>query len=110
MARQVEFEVFWQHYPRRVGKLAAAKAYEKARRLASAEDIVAGIERYKRTKPAYADWCHPATYLNQGRWMDEPDPARAPRLCPHTPRCDAPGGSACTMLTRIAEFKRAGTG
>lgn len=68
-----DFEVFWQAYPRKVGKLAAMKAYAKARKIATAAELLTGIERYKRLKPAYADYCHPATWLNQGRWMDEPD-------------------------------------
>jgi hypothetical protein len=67
------FDQFWASFPRKTAKLAALKAYEKARRLDSAENILAGVERYKRNKPEYADWCHPTTFLNQGRWMDEDD-------------------------------------
>lgn len=70
---QGHFEQFWDIYPRKVGKIAAAKAYCKARQSASHADIMAGLRRYLTSKPAYADWCHPATWLNQGRWMDEPD-------------------------------------
>lgn len=68
-----DFAAFWNNYPRRTARLAAQKAYERARRLDSHENIMAGVERYKRNKPEYADWCHPATFLNQGRWMDEDD-------------------------------------
>lgn len=32
-----------------------------------------GVRRYLTSKPAYADWAHPETWLNKGRWMDEPD-------------------------------------
>lgn len=78
MVETTAFEAFWKAYPRHVGKLAAIKAYAKARRLASAADILAGVERYKRLKPAYADFCHPATWLNQGRWLDEADSPQAP--------------------------------
>jgi hypothetical protein len=67
------FDQFWQQYPRKVGKLAARAQFERALKIASVEQIVAGVERYKRLKPAYADWCHPKTWLHQGRWMDEPD-------------------------------------
>lgn len=66
-----DFESFWASFPRRVGKLAAQKAYAKARRSASASDILAGVRRYVAHKPHYADFCHPTTWLNQGRWMDE---------------------------------------
>ena len=68
-----DFDRFWAVYPRRVGKLAAMQAFQKARKLASVEDIIAGVERYIRSKPEYADWCHATTWLNQGRWMDEDD-------------------------------------
>jgi len=73
MVETAAFEAFWKTFPRHVGKLAALKAYTKARTIATAEEILDGVERYKRTKPPYADWCFPATFLNQGRWMDEPD-------------------------------------
>lgn len=66
-----DFAAFWQAYPRRIGKLDALKAYGKARALASAVEILDGVERYKANKPEYCDFCHPATFLNKGRWMDE---------------------------------------
>ena len=76
-----EFNVFWAAFPRRTGKLDAVKAYARARTLASAAEILAGVENYKRHKPDYADWCHPSTFLNKGRWMDEYDePVVAPSL------------------------------
>lgn len=68
-----DFDVFWQRFPRRVGKLDAVKAYAKARKVASADDILTGVDRYIANKPEYADWCHPSTWLNKGRWMDEDD-------------------------------------
>lgn len=73
MTHNEDFETFWRSFPRRTGKLAAMREYEKARFMASAEDILAGVERYKKNKPDYADWCHPRTFLYQGRWMDEED-------------------------------------
>lgn len=101
-----EFEQFWSVYPRRVAKLDAQRAFVKARKVASLDVILAGVERYIADKPAYADWCHPATWLNRGRWMDEPDrrtvsdrraeprgadrrsePTWAPWTCPHEPSC-----------------------
>lgn len=90
-----DFDAFWIAYPRKEAKLAAMKAYEKARRLASAEDILDGVERYKLTMPEEKQYRPlPASWLNAGRWMDEPDyvPALKPakRECPHTPRCNSP--------------------
>jgi hypothetical protein len=67
-----DFTAFWAAYPRRVGKLDALRAYERARKLDSAENILAGVAKYKRHLPDEARFvCHPATWLNKGRWMDE---------------------------------------
>ena len=85
------FATFWQRYPRKIGKLVAMKAYAKARQTATAEQILAGVELYIRTKPGYADFCHPATFLNQGRWLDEPGNSRdvlpGEWRCWHVPPC-----------------------
>lgn len=70
-APESSFNAFWEVFPRRVAKLAAQRAWLKAVKLASPDEIIAGVERYKRHKPDYADWCHPATFLSSGRWMDE---------------------------------------
>lgn len=98
---QTEFDAFWKNYPRRTGKLAAEKAYGKARKIASAETILAGIEQYRAHKPEYADWCHPATWLNQGRWMDEwtttPTSGCAEWVCSHEPRCG--NRQTCALVT-----------
>lgn len=67
-----DFEEFWRHFPRHVKKLAARKAYEKARKLASAETILAGAMLYARTCPQEEQFiAHPTSWLNQGRWDDE---------------------------------------
>jgi hypothetical protein len=68
-----DFAAFWSKYPRRVARFDAMKAYAKARTIASAAEILDGVERYIAGKPEYADWSHPATWLNKGRWMDEYD-------------------------------------
>lgn len=69
------FETFWTAYPHKVGKRVAAKAYAAAiKRGATLEALLRGLETYKRTKRSYADWCHPSTFLNQDRYLDEPAP------------------------------------
>lgn len=90
--REDNFELFWSRFPRRVGKLAAAKAYEKALTMATPQEILDGVERYIANKPGYADWCHPVTFLRQGRWMDQYETVSNLNqirdwLCPHTPHC-----------------------
>jgi hypothetical protein len=69
-----EFDEWYAAYPRKVGRLAAQKAYEKARKTgATAQELRAGIGRYIEHKPSYADFCHPQTWLSQGRWLDSYD-------------------------------------
>lgn len=93
------FEDFWRAYPRKVGKpLAKAKwdaitgpglktrtldrdsgSYVEIELCASPEELVEGAKRYReamwdnvnyRFKDDGKFICHPATWLNQGRWMD----------------------------------------
>ena len=70
----MEFDTFWAQYPRKVGKQTAIKAYAKARKMTTAEQILTGVQLLKREtagkEPDYIP--HPATWLNAGRWDDEP--------------------------------------
>lgn len=65
------FEAWWPHYPHKVGKGAARKAFAKAIKKVTLAELIEGVERYKRAKPAWQNWCHPSTWLNQERWNDE---------------------------------------
>ena len=72
-------EQFWRAYPRRVGKIAAMKALAKVRkRKVPFAAVLAGVGRLvdqiarRRTETQYVP--HPTTWLNQGRWDDDPDP------------------------------------
>lgn len=71
-----DFDAFWKAYPRRVGKQAAAKAYANAVKNADPAALLVGAQRYAAARqgedPHYT--AHPATWLNAGRWDDEPDP------------------------------------
>lgn len=70
-----DFDTFWALYPRRKGKGAARRAWDKAVRIATPETIMGGLEAnmadLKAREPQYQP--HPATWLNQERWEDEPD-------------------------------------
>ena len=66
-----EFAAWYAAYPRKVARAKAEKAYAVARQKASADDLLRGIERYRQCKPAYADWKHPATWLNGECWLDD---------------------------------------
>lgn len=70
-------EFYEQAYPRRSGRGAARKAWEKATRKALPSDIVAAAYRYAadpNREPAFTK--HPSTWLNQECWTDDPLPPR----------------------------------
>jgi len=71
------FDEFWKVYPRKIGKQAAEKAFAKACKTTAPNDIIAGAARYA-DDPNRVDafTAHPTTWLNAGRWNDEPLPER----------------------------------
>ncbi|MCD4557630.1 hypothetical protein [Schaalia sp. lx-100] len=72
-----DFERFWKAYPRKVGKLRARVAWDKAIKEASPEVIIQGAARYAADPNREAQYTkHPTTWLNAGSWEDEPLPAR----------------------------------
>ena len=91
-----DFAEWYAEYPRKVGKQAAIKAYRKARKIATAQQILDGLRR-QSPKLAAAETRfrpHPATWLNEGRWEDEDgtapqvdddNPWGAPRTLPDAP-------------------------
>ena len=73
----MSFDDFWKEYPRKVGKGAARRFYAKALKLASHEDIMAGLAAFIAAEPWKGElqYCpHPATWLSQERWEDEYEP------------------------------------
>lgn len=67
-----EFVAWYATYPRKQAPKKAEQAYHRARREgATAEELLAGVERYRLGKPTYADWQMPAPWLNGRRWLDE---------------------------------------
>lgn len=69
----MSFDQFWACFPRRVAKIAAKKAYDKALKQTTHQEIMAGVERYafhtRNTEHQYIK--HPASWLNAGCWEDE---------------------------------------
>lgn len=71
------FLKFWSEYPRKTGKQEALRIWK---RLNPNADLEARILQSVREQKTCADWCkdggqfipHPKTWLNQGRWDDEP--------------------------------------
>lgn len=70
------FDAFWLAYPKKVGKDAAWRSWQKRRPdEALTATILAAVEQQQR----WPNWVkdngqyipHPSTWLNQGRWQDE---------------------------------------
>lgn len=78
-ALESAFKSFYLVYPRKVGKQAALKAFVKAAKQSRPEVIVAGAKRFADDPnlPDKQYIPYPASWLNAGRWDDEPLPARA---------------------------------
>ena len=71
-----EFDQFWKSYPRKVGKLAAMKSFMKIKDRPSIDVILAAVEKAKQSeqwRKEHGQFIpNPATWLNQGRWDDNP--------------------------------------
>ena len=71
------FETFWQAYPQKQGRDKAEESWRKKTKGVPIEAILEGIGKWAGSQK----WAEgfiplPATWLNQGRWKDEPEPAR----------------------------------
>jgi hypothetical protein len=76
IAPQDDFSVFWQEYPKKVGKMDALKAWGKLNGTRPAiEIILKSIEAQKQShgwqKENGQFIPNPATWLNRGQWEDE---------------------------------------
>ena len=72
--REEEFSKFWEAYPKKVGKQAARKAFDKIPasvypKLIPAIEAQKAGQQWQREGGRYIP--NPATWLNQGRWDDE---------------------------------------
>ena len=91
------FKDFWEAYPRKVGKPATLKAW-RAAHLGAADlvSVLAAIARHRLTEQWRQSQFipYPATWLNQRRWEDEPEPPDDPYPLRLTYRdCVVCGGS-----------------
>lgn len=82
-ATQDDFLDWYIDYPRKESKGSAEKAYAKARRIATQEQLIEGVIRYRddpNREPSFTKL--PATWLNGKCWEDGPLPERAPQNKP----------------------------
>jgi hypothetical protein len=71
------FIEFWNIYPRKVAKKEAEQAFEKAIRDTPLQEILEGARRFADDPYRHPTFTpYPSTWLNQGRWTDEPLPPR----------------------------------
>ncbi|WP_159709853.1 DUF1376 domain-containing protein [Geminicoccus flavidas] len=70
-----EFEVWWQAYPRKIGRKATLEAYQRARDEAEAGQLLAAVQaaavasKAEGTQDRFIP--HPANWLEQRRWQDQ---------------------------------------
>lgn len=71
--KQTDFDVFWNYYPKKVGKEAARKSWDKMKPMLN--DVLGALhwqvesDQWSKSNGQFIP--NPATYLNQGRWQDE---------------------------------------
>jgi len=69
-----DFDSFWAEFPRKIGKEAARKSWNKIR--PNLQDVLKALAWQKQSKQWFEKGGqfipNPATYLNQHRWEDEP--------------------------------------
>ena len=73
----IEFEQFWQTYPRKTGKRKAYAAWRKAQRKTNNTFLIAKASRYAadpNREPGYT--LTPANWLDGEHWDDDPLPAK----------------------------------
>jgi uncharacterized protein YdaU (DUF1376 family) len=94
------FDAFWNAYPRKVGKDAARRAFDKRRpddelldRMLKAIKIQSQSEGWRKDGGEFIP--HPSTWLNEGRWQDEGVTLAA-----------VPAPKQSTWLAEQAEHKR----
>ena len=75
--REIAFRHFWDRYPLKISIAEARVAFASALKIASAEDLILGAQRYA-TDPNRDETytVYPAKWLIQQRWMDSALPPR----------------------------------
>ena len=84
-----EFMEFWSVYPRHEAMKDARTAYKSARKLVTAETLLAGARQHaEQYEPEYATLAH--KWLRGERWNDEPVKGKGRPASPagHSPRVD----------------------
>lgn len=76
-----DFEMFWSKYPRKVAKTAARNVFRSVMKRTDAptlESLLTAVDKYAKQGLEMKFVAHPATWLRQGRWEDEPEQQPTP--------------------------------
>jgi hypothetical protein len=98
-------EQFWNTYPNKVGKAAAISKLEATRKRGVEWPLLmGGLRTYILTKPKDRQWCNPATWLTQDRWLDQPADANpaAPSLSADKISLD----EAVSLFAKVGRWSR----
>ena len=70
-----DFDRFYDLCPKKKGKDAAHKAFNKASKSVDVETLISSMQIYRQQRQGQDSQytLHPATWLNKGHWKDEPD-------------------------------------
>lgn len=69
-----DFATWYAAYPRHVGRKAAERAYLRSLKDTTVDKLLLGAKRIASEGREIKYTPHPATWLNQGRWDDDPPP------------------------------------
>lgn len=99
-----EFMDWYLEYPRKASRAVAEKAYAKARKTATAEQLLEGVRRYAADPNREQEFTKlPATWLNGGCWDDGPLPARGAAFTNQRPdHSSRARAKEAEMLTKLA--------
>jgi biotin operon repressor len=77
-SQEIQFELFWKHYPKKVDKGAAIRAFRKAAKTQDLAGVIEGAKRYAEDPnlPDKQFIKNPATWLNAESWNNGPLPKR----------------------------------
>jgi biotin operon repressor len=77
-SQEIQFELFWKHYPKKVDKGAAIRAFRKAAKTQDLAQVIEGAKRYAEDPnlPDKQFIKNPATWLNAESWNNGPLPKR----------------------------------
>ena len=75
--REIAFRHFWNRFPNKIAIAEARVAFAQALKVAKAEDIIIGAQRFADDPNRDPVWTpYPSKWINGQRWLDGPLPPR----------------------------------